>query len=53
MPMIREKYPDNWDEIATAIKEAAGWKCEKCGRQSFDTHVRTLTVAISLRRDEP
>lgn len=51
MPMIRANYPDNWDEIAFSIKEACGWKCEKCGRQCrfpnepFDTHVRTLTVA--------
>jgi 5-methylcytosine-specific restriction endonuclease McrA len=49
--MIRENYPDDWDQIAQGIKEAAGWKCEKCGRQcrfpgdKFDTHVRTLTVA--------
>lgn len=51
MPMDHSKYPPNWIEIATAIKEAAGWKCEKCGRQcrfpgeKFDTHQRTLTVA--------
>ena len=51
MPMKRELYPDNWDEIALEIKEAAGWKCEQCGLQcrfpgeKFDTHVRTLTVA--------
>ena len=25
------EYPDNWKEIATRIKEAAGWKCERCG----------------------
>lgn len=51
MPMDRTKYPDNWDEIAVAVKEAAGWRCEKCGKQcrwpgeAFDTHRRTLTVA--------
>lgn len=51
MPMDRTKYPDDWDEIAVAIKEAAGWRCEKCGKQcrwpgeAFDTHRRTLTVA--------
>jgi len=26
----RHRYPDNWDEIATAIKEKAGWRCEAC-----------------------
>lgn len=50
MPMKRELYPKNWKEIAAAKKEAAGWKCESCGKQcrkpgeKFDTHARTLTV---------
>lgn len=51
MPMQRELYPDNWDEIALRIKEKAGWICQGCGKQCrkpgepFDTHKRTLTVA--------
>ena len=51
MPMDRSKYPPNWDEIATAVKDACGWKCEGCRKQcrrpgeKFDTHKRTLTVA--------
>lgn len=51
MPIDRSKYPPNWDDIAVAIKEQAGWKCEQCGLQcrlpgeKFDTHKRTLTVA--------
>lgn len=51
MPMQRELYPDNWDEIALRIKENAGWICQSCGKQCrrpgepFDTHKRTLTVA--------
>lgn len=35
MPMRRELYPDNWDEIAKAIKEATGWKCQACGKQCY------------------
>ena len=31
MPMDREKYPVDWDQIARAVKEDAGWKCEVCG----------------------
>lgn len=27
----RHLYPTNWDEIAGAVKEAAGWCCEACG----------------------
>ena len=51
MPMERDRYPDDWKEIATAIKEKAGWRCQVCGRQCrkpgepFDTHRNTLTVA--------
>ncbi len=51
MPMQRERYPKDWERIAFEIKEAAGWKCEQCGKQCrkpgepFDTHKRTLTVA--------
>lgn len=51
MPMRRELYPDNWEAIAAAVKEAAGWKCQECGKQCrrpgepFDTHRNTLTVA--------
>lgn len=50
MPMKRELYPEDWEEIALKKKEAVGWKCEDCGRQCrkpgepFDTHARTLTV---------
>lgn len=51
MPMQRELYPDDWEEIAMAVKEEADWKCEECGMQCrrpgepFDTHRRTLTVS--------
>jgi three-Cys-motif partner protein len=24
-------YPPNWEEIAQAVKDAVGWKCEECG----------------------
>lgn len=27
----RRRYPPNWEEIALAIKERAGWCCEWCG----------------------
>lgn len=51
MPMKRELYPVDWEAIATAVKGAADWTCQQCGRQCrrpdelFDSHVRTLTVA--------
>jgi hypothetical protein len=27
----RGEYPDNWDEIATRVKDQAGWRCIRCG----------------------
>jgi hypothetical protein len=32
MPMDKSRYPKNWDAIARARKEAAGWHCEQCDR---------------------
>lgn len=51
MPMQRELYPSDWEQIALAVKNDADWKCEECGKQCrrpdepFDTHKRTLTVS--------
>lgn len=51
MPMERWRYPPDWERIAREVKDAAGWRCESCGKQCrkpgepFDTHRRTLTVA--------
>lgn len=38
------KYPDNWHEIAKAVKEAAGYKCVRCGREHNPGIGYTLTV---------
>lgn len=32
MPMQRDWYPENWEEIAFAVKQEANWICEKCNR---------------------
>ena len=32
MPIIRARYPDNWDAIALQVKHAANWCCEHCQR---------------------
>ena len=33
MPMDRSRYPADWDAIALAVKENAGWVCRRCGQQ--------------------
>ena len=51
MPMDRKKYPANWDQLARAVKDETGWKCEECGRQCYrpgekvESFANVLTVA--------
>lgn len=33
MPMERDRYPENWEEIALKVKEQADWCCQDCGRK--------------------
>lgn len=32
VPMQRKLYAENWEEIALAVKDAAGWHCVVCNR---------------------
>lgn len=32
MPMQRNLYPKNWDEIAKSVKDKANWTCQECGK---------------------
>ena len=38
------EYPEDWEEIATRVKDAAGWHCEHCGYIHDSTAGRCLTV---------
>lgn len=38
------EYPDNWDQIATAVKDAADWKCVRCGKEHDPPAGYCLTV---------
>jgi DNA-directed RNA polymerase subunit RPC12/RpoP len=38
------EYPANWKEIAQAVKEAASWKCVRCGHRHDPEAGYTLTV---------
>lgn len=40
----RGLYPDNWEELAGAIKAAAGWQCEACDHPHDPASGHTLTV---------
>jgi len=38
------RYPDNWKDIAKAVKDAADWKCIRCGKLHDPENGYTLTV---------
>jgi hypothetical protein len=38
------EYPDNWKEIAKAVKDTAEWKCVRCGREHNPKEGYCLTV---------
>lgn len=38
------EYPDDWPAKAKAIKDAAGWKCERCGHSNDRESGHMLTV---------
>lgn len=51
MPVDWSKYPTDWKQLATSVKEATGWRCQVCGKQCYrpgeavqDTR-QVLTVA--------
>ncbi len=35
MPLDLTRYPDNWNDLALSVKEAAGWKCQCCGHVCY------------------
>lgn len=39
-----DSYPDNWTDVATAVKAMAGGKCEHCGARHDPSRGYTLTV---------
>ena len=30
--MSLNRYPENWKQLALAVKESANWQCQRCGR---------------------
>jgi 5-methylcytosine-specific restriction endonuclease McrA len=38
------EYPSDWDKIATAVKDAAEWRCVRCGHKHDRESGHVLTV---------
>jgi hypothetical protein len=46
------EYPPNWKEIATTVKDEAGWKCVRCGHAHDIEAGYMLTVHhLTLEKD--
>jgi 5-methylcytosine-specific restriction endonuclease McrA len=43
-------YPDDWQEIATAVKKAAGYRCSRCYCQCLPPTPSYRHLALSIRR---
>jgi len=43
------RYPDNWPEIALAVKENAEWRCTKCHQQCLRPGDNTKGLTKSER----
>ena len=44
MPRFSGSYPANWQQIADACKQQAGWRCERCGHADDRASGHVLTV---------
>jgi len=33
MPIDRQRYPSDWEQIAFSVKQAAQWRCQHCGQK--------------------
>jgi 5-methylcytosine-specific restriction endonuclease McrA len=49
MPLTRE-YPENWTELATAIKRSVGYHCNRCGLKCLPPAHSYRHLDLSLRR---
>lgn len=52
MPMQKQLYPPNWEEIALQLKEAADWTCQRCGARrggkQRNRHGKLVPVQIGV-----
>ncbi len=35
MPVNPSLYPDNWKELALAVKNSQNWRCQCCGKKCY------------------
>jgi hypothetical protein len=47
---LTSDYPDDWPQIATAVKQAAGYRCDRCGLKCLPPARSYRHLDRSLRR---
>ncbi|MEA5536848.1 HNH endonuclease, partial [Crocosphaera sp. XPORK-15E] len=47
---MTSRYPKNWKTIATTVKEAARWRCVKCGTQCIKPGENVSKLSVKQRR---
>ena len=45
-PENKDKYPKNWKQLSTGLKEEAGWRCESCFAKHGEPHPETGSIVI-------
>jgi Fe-S-cluster containining protein len=49
MKFNRRLYPENWSDLALAVKQEAKWCCQKCGLKCIDPGEDTSKLTRSER----
>jgi hypothetical protein len=44
MPIKRELYPNNWEEISLSVKIKAKWTCQHCGKPCRQPHLKLKDI---------
>ena len=53
MSSATEPYPDDWDEIARAVKDAAGWRCEVANCKQPHNRERGYVLTVHHKDGNP
>jgi predicted HNH restriction endonuclease len=43
----KKRYPPDWEEIALAVKQASGWRCQHCNRLCTQRGYKNSTLTRS------
>ncbi|QCS48126.1 HNH endonuclease (plasmid) [Picosynechococcus sp. PCC 11901] len=44
---MKNRYPENWPDIALKVKQAARWRCQECGLKCIEPGQKTKGLSRS------